>query len=97
MATKTVKTLADFRAAHDRNVIVPNKIRAALAALLKEGPENYEYESDLIRRAGISQTDMGEYRDLFVDHIVTTPSLRGKSGRRVWFADPKVAKKARGE
>ncbi len=94
MASKP-KTLVDFRSAHDKNVIVPNKIRAALAAMLKEGPENYEYEVDFIRRAGISNTDMGLFRDQFEKaHIV---EVGGSSKKRVWFADPKVAKKARGE
>ena len=35
-AKAKARTLTDFRAAHDRNVIIPNKIKAALAYL--EGP-----------------------------------------------------------
>lgn len=94
--SKEVKTLADFKAAHDRSVIVPNKIRVALAAMLKEGPEQYEYETDFIKRAAISQADMGEFRDQFVKYIVMTAAVHGRAGRRVWFADPKVARLARG-
>lgn len=94
MATAKAKTLADFRAAHDKNVIVPNKIRTALTAMLKDGAENFDYESDFIRRAGISNTDMGMFRDQFADHIV---EVGGRNTKRVWFADPKVARKARGE
>ena len=94
MVTKA-KTLADFRAAHDKNIIVPEKIRKALAAMLKEGAENYEYEAEFIRRAGVSQTDMGLFRAQFEDeHVVNVGTER--SPKRVWFADPKVAKKARG-
>lgn len=93
MASKA-KSLNDFRAAHDKNVIVPDKIRKALAAMLKEGPENYEYEAEFIRRAGVSQTDMGTFRAQFEDYIVNVATERAP--KRVWFADPKVAKKARG-
>jgi hypothetical protein len=91
------KTLADFRNAHDPNVIVPNKIRAALASMLKEGPEQWEYEGEFIKRADISQTQMGAFREQFIDYIIEAPSTAsGRSGRRVWFADSKVAKKVRG-
>jgi hypothetical protein len=97
MSKAVARTLADFRSVHDRNVVVPNKIKAALAAMLKEGPEHYEYESDLMKRAQISQTDLGEFRDQFAEHIVIAPAVHGKTARRVWFASPKVAAKARGD
>lgn len=90
------KTINDFRAAHDKNVIVPNKIRAALDAILKEGPENWEYEADLIRRAGVSTTDLATFRDQFEDHIVETSAGRGSRSKRVWFGSTKVAAKVRG-
>jgi hypothetical protein len=90
---KTVgKCLADFRAAHDKNVIVPAKIRKALAEMEKENPENWAYESDFIKRAQISQTDMGMFREQFSEHVVETA---GKSQKRVWFASTKVAAKVR--
>jgi len=89
------KTVEDFRSAHDNNVIVPAKIRAALAAMLKEGPEQWEYEADFQKRAGINQTQIGQFREGFVDHIVEAPGLGGRTARRVWFADAKVAKKVR--
>lgn len=90
-----IKTLEDFRSAHDNNIIIPNKIRAALAAMLKEGAEQWEYEADFQKRAGISQTQIGAYREGFTDHIVEAPGLGGRTARRVWFADAKVAKKVR--
>lgn len=96
MATKA-KTLADFRTAHDQNVIIPNKIRTALAAMLKEGPEQWEYEADFMRRAGIGQVQIGQFRDQFEDHIALTATVHGVKAKRVWFADPKVAKRVRGE
>jgi hypothetical protein len=95
MATKA-KTLEDFRAAHDRNVIVPNKIREALAQLLKIGPEHYEYENEFIKLAGISQTDMGMFRDQFADYFLETTRTNGGRQRRVWFGDKKVVAKVRG-
>lgn len=95
MAAKP-KTLADFRGAHDKNVIVPNKIRAALTAMLKEGPENFDYEADFMRRAGLSTTDLSMFRGPFeATNVVNVGTDR--QPKRVWFADPKVAKKARGE
>jgi len=91
-----VKTIADFRSAHDTNVIVPNKIRAALAAMLKEGAEQWEYELEFIKRAGISNTQMGMFREQFIDHIIEAGSgVGGRAAKRVWFADAKVAKKLR--
>lgn len=94
MPKAVVKNLSDFRSAHDRNVVVPQKINNALVAMFKEGAENWEYEADLVRRAGISQTDLGAFRAKFEDHIVDTGSA--KKPKRVWFADKKVATKARG-
>ena len=91
---KAPKTLADFRSAHDRNVIVPAKIKAALAKMAEEGAENWEYEKELIALAGISVTDLGQFRDQFEAHIVSTT---GKNPKKVWFATVKAAKAARGE
>lgn len=88
------KTLADFRAAHDKSVIVPAKIRKALADMAAEHPENWDYEMDFMRRAGISPTDMGMFRAQFEQHVVETT---GHNPKKVWFASVKAAEKARGE
>lgn len=95
MASKA-KTIADFKAAHDPDVIVPTKIRAALASLVKEGAENWEYELDFAKRAGINNTQLGAYRDQFSDHIVLAANT-GRTPKRAWVGDAKVAKKLRGE
>jgi len=95
MSKPNAKTVADFRSAHDPNVIVPAKINAVLQAMLKEGPEQWEYEADLIKRANISQTQISQFRELFIDHIIETPHAAKRSPRRVWFADKKVAKRIR--
>lgn len=90
--SKAPKTLADFRAAHDMNVIVPAKIKSALAAMKAEHVESWAYEGDLMKRAEIGTTQVAMFREQFADHIVET---RGKNPKRVWFADAKVAEKAR--
>lgn len=86
------RTLSDFRAAHDRNVIVPARIRKALGDMEAENSENWCYEADLIKAAGISQTDVGMFREQFADHVVETG---GRNTKRVWFASAKVAAKVR--
>lgn len=98
MASKTTpRTLADFRDAHDRDVIVPKKMRAALETIAKVGPEHFEYEQDFIKLASISQGEITKYRGQFEAHIVETPAAHGKTVKRVYFGNPKVAAKLRGE
>jgi hypothetical protein len=98
MATATkAKNVSDWKNLHDTSVIVPRKLRAALDAMKKEGRENWEYEGDLVKRAGVAQNQIPAFRELFKDHIVVTPSTSGKSPRNVWFADAKVAASIRGE
>ena len=96
MTAAKARTLEHFRAAHDKNVIVPNKIKAALEAVRKIGPEHFEYEADFIKLAGLSQTDMSTFRDQFSAYIVETPAQHGRASKRVWFGDAKVAAKVRG-
>lgn len=92
MATaKPKKDLSAFRAAHDKNVIVPKKINDAFESMKKAGDE-FEYEGDFVKRAGLSQTDLGAFREQFADHIVET---KGKSAKRAWFFDTKTAAAAR--
>jgi hypothetical protein len=90
------RTAADFRAAHDKAVIIPNKIRAALAELIKIGPEHFEYDNDFMRLAGVSNTDMAAYRQQFASYWFDTPSKSGgKGSKRVWFGNAKVAARLR--
>jgi hypothetical protein len=97
MAKRTTpRTLADFKAQHDPSVVIPNKIRAALAQLVKRGKENWVYEPELLQLAGITQPQLTTYRDGFEAHIVMT-STGGRSPKRVWFGDAKVARRFRGE
>jgi hypothetical protein len=90
------KNLADFKNVADPDVIVPRKMREALAAMAKEGPENWEYEGDFIKRACVSNFHCARYREQFIEHVIEIRE-NGKASRRVWFGSAKVAAKARGE
>lgn len=89
------KTLADFRSEYDPDIKVPKLITAGLASLLATGVESWEYEIDFMRRAGIGMAALATYRDQFAKHIVEVKQ-GNKNLKRVWFADVKVAAKARG-
>lgn len=93
MAKPKAKTLADYKAVYDPDVVIPAKIRAALTTLLAEGPENWEYEADFFRRVGAAGQQITPYREQFAAHVVEP---RGHNSKRIWFADTKVAAKARG-
>lgn len=90
------KTIADLRALHDRNVVVPNRIKAAIANLAKEGPENWAYEGDFVKLVvpGISPVDLRDYREQFSDFWAEMPPTNGKrDARKVWFATVKACAK----
>lgn len=92
---KAKRSLADLSAVHDRKVVVPNKIKTALAALAASG-DDWMYESDFAKLTvpAISNTDMGKYRDSFVDFWDVMKPTDGKSSaRRVWFATKALAEK----
>lgn len=95
------RNVALFRAHHDPDVVVPNKIREALANMEKDhGPEHYEYESDFIKLAGVNTTQMAAHRDAFTAFIVEAKPIgmgNARTARRAWFATAKAAKSARGE
>lgn len=95
MAKPAAKNLADFRASHDPAVVVPNRIKSAIDSLRKDGPEAWEYEKDFLMRAHINAQQVAGYREQFLPHIVAVRSNGVE--KRIWFADPKVASKARGE
>jgi hypothetical protein len=77
-------------------VIVPRKIRAGLDALLKDGPENWAYEVDFLKLSGLSTTQLAQFRDQFAAHVVEVPAIQGKSAKRIYFGNVKVAAKLRG-
>lgn len=83
------KTLADFRAIHDKNFVIPNKIKAGLEAL---GNDGWEYEADFQRLCGVSTTDFAKFRDQFEEYYVTTS---GTNPKRVWAGSKALAAKMR--
>lgn len=93
----TAKTLADFKSEYDPDVRLPKAIKAGIESLLATGREAWEYESDFIRRCGngVSNSNLQYYRAQFDKHIVEVKQ-GGKNLKRVWFADIKVAARARG-
>jgi hypothetical protein len=94
MAISKTKTIADLRAAHDKTIINPRKVETTFAAMLKDGKEAHEYESEFMKRAGLANNEVGDVRKLFGKHVVVAVALNSKKApRNVWFADAKVATK----
>jgi hypothetical protein len=88
------KTIADFRAIHDKSVVIPNRITAALAKMAEEGPEQWEYEIEFGRRAGIGGQDLARFRETFTEHLATVRAAHG-GVKYIWFATKAAAAKAR--
>lgn len=88
--TKPTKTLADFRAIHDKSFVIPAKIKAGLEQLGKEG---WEYETDFMKICGVSPTDFARFREEFADFYVLVGGER--SGKRVWAGSKAAAEKMR--
>jgi hypothetical protein len=90
MATK-LKTLDDFMAENDRDTVVKNKVKAALAALAKEsGPQAHEGETELAKRCGLQLAEVARLRAELHKHVAFVPKLLGRKARYVWFSDTKV-------
>lgn len=88
-APKLGRSLADFRATHDKAFIVPAKIKATLAAL----GESWLYEAEFIKACGLTAPDVAAFRDQFADHLV---DVRHEGRRRaVWAGTKAMAGKLR--
>lgn len=85
------KSLEAFRAAHDRDYIIPARIKESLNEL----GESWEYEADFIRRCGVSQIDFAAYRDQFTDFFINTDGSHRNRGKRVWAGTKAFAAKLR--
>lgn len=82
------KTIADLQALHDRSVIVPNRIKAAIATLAASD-DCWAYEQDFLglSKPPIGSQDISKYREQFAEYWAEMPSVNGKGTiRRVWFA-----------
>ena len=77
------RSLTEFRATYDKDTIVPQRIREGIRALAG----GWEYESAFAKLAGVSLSDLGNYREQFEQHIVT---IR-RDGKRAWASTPKMA------
>lgn len=85
---QTCKSIADFRALHDKAFIVPTKIKDALERL----GDGWEYEQAFVKMANISVADMSAYRDQFEEFFVV---VGGKTPKRVWCGTKQLANKLR--
>ena len=83
---KTARSLAEFRAAYDKDYIIPRRIKEGLSQL----GSGWEYETEFAKLIGVSLQDLGRYRDKFAQHVV---SLR--EGRRAWAGRASVADEMR--
>ena len=84
-AAKTCgKSISQFRQAYDKATIVPAKVRAGLAAL---GPVGWEYEVPFAKACGVSLSDLGTFREGFVDYVVIL-----RDSRRAWAGSKRTAK-----
>ena len=97
-ANPQARTIAQFRALHDKNVIIPNKIRKALERLREIGPEHFVYDEEFRQLCGIQGAELAAYRDQFARHWFMTVGLtKSKNDKRVWFGNSKVADRLRPE
>jgi len=86
--------LDDFRNVHDKSVIIPRRIAAAIARLEK-GVEGkfWLYDDDFRKLAGnMSPAELAAYRHQFAAHWVT---VTGKNPKRAWFGTTTLADEAR--
>src|SRR5581483_9620615 len=97
-ATPVRRSIASFKASHDPAVILPAKLRKALDAMAKEGPEVYAYETQdkegaptMQQRSGLSAVQISQHRAAFAPHIVRVDASGTRRGKYVWFATPKAA------
>lgn len=82
---------AEFRAKHDPGFIIPQKIAAALRGL----GEDWQYEADFFKVAGVNPTQAAPYKDQFADHhfVVTTDGRK----RAIWCGSKTFAAELRAD
>jgi hypothetical protein len=83
----TARTLTEFKKTFDKDTIIPAKVKEAL----KELGSGWLYESEFVKAADVSYADLGNYRDLFSDHVVTLK----REGKRAWAGTAALAKQMR--
>lgn len=80
------RSLAEFRSSHDKAFIIPQKIRAGLAAL----GDGWEYEMAFAKLAGVSLGDLSAFRSIFEAHLVVVERTK-----RAWAGKASTAEKMR--
>lgn len=85
---KKGRSLDDFRGAHDKSFIVPNKIKAGLEEL----GDSWEYEADFAKRCGVTISEMSQYRNGFEKNFLQL-RVNGKPGKRCWAGTPSYLEK----
>ena len=86
VSTQSKRSISEFRQEYDKSFYIPKKIDAAL----KELGTGWLYESEFCKMAGVNPVDLGNFRDVYADHIVQL-----KEGRRAWAGKPSLAKEMR--
>lgn len=87
-----IKNEDEFTKNYDKNYIIPNKIRAALAKLKKTG---WCEELDFLKLSGISNSDLVRFREPFLDdHVVVVPNDH-RHPKRVWCGSKALTEKFR--
>jgi hypothetical protein len=82
------RPVSDFRAEYDKSYIIPKKIKDTLKRL---GGGGWAYEVEFAREAGVSLSDLGNYREQFMANIVPL-----RDSRRAWAGSEATAKQLRG-
>lgn len=84
---KSGRSIAEFRSAHDKDFIVPKKIRD----VLKQLGNSWVYEGEFLKISGLSTTDLANYREEFLDdHTVMVDRTK-----RVWCGTKSFTEKIR--
>lgn len=93
MATSK-KGEAAFFAKHDDRTKIPKRISEALALMLREGKDRWEYNDDFRKLTGLSVVQLKEYRRNFAKYLVWAPADGGKrDSKLVWCAAAEQALK----
>jgi hypothetical protein len=87
-AGAAAKSLGDFRAAYDKDFIIPRKIRDGLKTI---GASGWEYEVAFAKLAGVSLADLSAYRSEFADYVV---EIR-RDSKRAWAGSKSTANQMR--
>jgi hypothetical protein len=81
------RSIDEFENVFSSEKIVTDRINSGLEKL----GDGWEYERDFTKLCGISQTELGRYREQFVDYQVKIP----RDSKRIWAGTIEAANKMR--